>query len=267
MNLIKSSINFFVKLYSKILGILSPEQAWKLIASSQNNNIENLLIESLCQQLEIDQSFIEFGFSIKEFNCINLVKKKYKGLLLDFNKNNCKTINNIFYNLNYKTRAKNHWLTVDSLEPIIEFIRNNDNKLGVLSIDIDGNDYWILKEILNFVKPEIIVTEYNASMGYRSITIPYEEDFERFEKHKLGLYHGASLSAFYNLLKNEYILISNIEGLNLVFVHKNKYKNKYKNSNKNSNKYKNNNQSLKKINQVKKNKTVKRLIKFYLKNY
>jgi hypothetical protein len=111
------------------------------------------------------------------------------------------------------------------LEPIIEFIRNNDNKLGVLSIDIDGNDYWILKEILNFVKPEIIVTEYNASMGYRSITIPYEEDFERFEKHKLGLYHGASLSAFYNLLKNEYILISNIEGLNLVFVHKNKYKN------------------------------------------
>ena len=42
-------------------------------------------------------------------------------------------------------------------------VKKNDGKLGVLSVDIDGNDYWILKKLLIHFKPEIICVEYNAS--------------------------------------------------------------------------------------------------------
>ena len=48
-------------------------------------------------------------------------------------------------------------------------------KLGVLSIDIDGNDYWILNEILSTKQNiEMIVVEYNASFLDNCITVPYD---------------------------------------------------------------------------------------------
>ena len=89
-------------------------------------------------------------------------------------------------------------------------------------MDIDGNDYWILKEIYSLVKPEIIVTEYNASFLKASITVPYDENFVRHDFHESGFYHGASITAFYNLLKDNYSLVENIRGLNLIFIRNDK---------------------------------------------
>ena len=50
----------------------------------------------------------------------------------------------------------------------------NEN-LGLLSIDIDGNDYWILKE-LKHILPDIIICEYNSLLGEKSaLTLKYDE--------------------------------------------------------------------------------------------
>ena len=69
----------------------------------------------------------------------------------------------------------------------------------VLSVDIDGNDYWVL-EALTAVRPRVIVVEYNASFGpERSVTIPYTRGFSRYEAHVSGFYHGASLTALARL--------------------------------------------------------------------
>ena len=66
--------------------------------------------------------------------------------------------------------------------------------------------------------PEVIITEYNPSFLNHNISIPYEEFFNRIEKHKSGFYHGASLKAFTNLLKKyDYSLIKCIGGTNAVF--------------------------------------------------
>ena len=52
--------------------------------------------------------------------------------------------------------------------------------IGCLSLDIDGNDYWILKKIINEnICPEVIITEYNASFLDKSISVPYDESFDR----------------------------------------------------------------------------------------
>ena len=221
------SLNIFnlkEKLRSIIL-LKIPDLYWKIKARSQSNNLENKYIFKYSKQFSIDKSFIEFGFSLIEFNCVQIAKKGFKGLLIDANSNTCDLANNIFRRLGLKVNALNYWLKVDSLEPILEFIKNNKNKLGVLSIDIDGVDYWILKEIYKHIKPEIIVVEYNASFGLKPISVPYDENFERMTYHKSGWYHGASFTAFQKLLEDEYILKENIDGLNLIFIRKDKFQN------------------------------------------
>ena len=95
-------------------------------------------------------------------------------------------------------------------------------KIGVFSIDIDGNDYWILKYLFNKkIFPEIIVVEYNSTFLNKSITIPYNRNFERFKMHKSGWYHGASIVAFDKLMKSKnYSLVKVVAGINAFFVNK-----------------------------------------------
>ncbi|MFN2462223.1 MAG: hypothetical protein ABR591_16340, partial [Candidatus Velthaea sp.] len=52
-------------------------------------------------------------------------------------------------------------------------------ELDLLSIDIDGNDYWIWSAV-EAVSPRVVVIEYNASFGpERSLTVQYDPDFDR----------------------------------------------------------------------------------------
>ena len=195
---------------------------WYIFAKSQSKNIENIVIKKYAKKYKVDNSFIEFGFGIMQYNCIFLTKLNYKGLLIDASKIKCQETNKFLKKLSLNTKAISHWITKKSLEPIFNFVKENNNKLGVLSIDIDGVDYWVLQEIYNFIKPEIIVAEYNACFGIKSITVPYEDKFDWRDKHESGWYYGASITAFYNLLKEDYVLKENIKGENIVFLRKDK---------------------------------------------
>ena len=90
-------------------------------------------------------------------------------------------------------------------------------ELGVLSIDVDGVDYWLWKAI-RVVSPRVVVIEYNASFGAtRAVTVPYKPDFRC---HPGGLYHGASLAAL-SLLGRQlgYVLVAvESAGVNAFFV-------------------------------------------------
>lgn len=47
--------------------------------------------------------------------------------------------------------------------------------LDVLCIDIDGHDYWVWKALEDY-RPRVVVIEYNAHLGTRSVTIPLGSD-------------------------------------------------------------------------------------------
>lgn len=51
-----------------------------------------------------------------------------------------------------------------------------EGEIDLLSIDIDGNDYWIW-EAIECVQPRIVVVETHVEFGLRSIVVPYKEDF------------------------------------------------------------------------------------------
>ena len=93
-------------------------------------------------------------------------------------------------------------------------------EIGLLSIDIDGNDYWIWKSI-EVVQPVIVVIEYNSVFGLdNAITIPYKKDFFRTDAHYSNLYFGASLLALVMLGEEKgYSFVgSDSAGVNAYFV-------------------------------------------------
>ena len=65
----------------------------------------------------------------------------------------------------------------------------------LLSVDIDGNDYWVWKAIERFT-PRVVVVEYNIFFALDAArTIEYRADHVWDETP----YHGASLAAFHKL--------------------------------------------------------------------
>ncbi len=68
----------------------------------------------------------------------------------------------------------------------------------LLSIDIDGNDYWVWRAIETH-RPRVVIVEYNVFfMPETAKTIAYDAD-HNWDKERYGLYHGASLAAFEKL--------------------------------------------------------------------
>ncbi|MHB8621931.1 MAG: ABC transporter ATP-binding protein [Sulfuricaulis sp.] len=86
----------------------------------------------------------------------------------------------------------------------------------LLSIDVDGNDYWIWKNIINF-KPRVIVIEFNGSYP------PPRKWVMAYNEHHVWSgddYFGASIQSYYELAKSKgYELVCCEEnGSNLFFI-------------------------------------------------
>jgi hypothetical protein len=166
------------------------------LRKSQSN--ESILIESIVDKLSVPETFCEFGFDITEFNCSRLIRKSWRGLLIDGDRQRVHFANRVLKkDPTLQVVAECAFLDLDNLNGTLRRFLGKD-KLGVLSIDVDGNDYWFMEALLP-MQPALIVVEYNASFGLRPITVPYDPGFDRHRKHASGWYHGASLTALCGL--------------------------------------------------------------------
>ena len=89
----------------------------------------------------------------------------------------------------------------------------------LLSIDIDGNDYWVWKAIESF-SPRVVIVEYNIFfMSETAKTIAYDPDHS-WDRDHYGLYHGASLEAFEKLGREKGYVLAYTEPYcpNAIFV-------------------------------------------------
>jgi hypothetical protein len=91
-------------------------------------------------------------------------------------------------------------------------------EIDFLSIDIDGNDYWVW-EALTVIAPRVVLIETHPELGYRSRVAPYAED----PAHVAGMpahFLGASPSAMTVMAaRRGYRLVAaNRFGFNLFYV-------------------------------------------------
>ncbi|MER8549940.1 hypothetical protein [Mesorhizobium sp. M0684] len=156
------------------------------------------------------RTFVEFGFHPTEYNCIRLTG--FNGLLVDGDHTTVRLAKAV---LPKRIEARQSFITLDN----IKSLGTHFPKLGVLSVDVDGNDYWFLNELLP-ARPSVVVVEYNASFGLNPVTVPYDPSFDRAAKHESGWYHGASITALTQLCNNHgYKLVAvSAAGGNLFFL-------------------------------------------------
>jgi hypothetical protein len=116
--------------------------------------------------------------------------------------------------------AETIFVTIENVSDIWKRATQALGKLGLVSMDLDGNDYWLLKE-LPLDSASIVVCEYNPILGYKhELSIPYSDNFDRTQAHHSNLYYGMSLLAAIRLLQDKGFTFvgSNLVGNNAFFV-------------------------------------------------
>lgn len=187
---------------------------------SQSN--EDGLIQYLIRKVDIpNKTFIEFGVSdYAECNTrFLLLNNNWSGFVMDGSKANIERLISSSIYWQHDIRAEAAFITKENINKLLE-TSGFDKEVGILSIDIDGNDYWIW-EAIDCINPRIVICEYNPIYGKNiSVSVPYDKDFYRTDKHYSNLYWGASLGAYVDLAKKKkYKLVCvNQMGHNAFFV-------------------------------------------------
>ncbi|MBL4711242.1 MAG: hypothetical protein JKX75_01850 [Gammaproteobacteria bacterium] len=250
--------NFIKKVMGKVINLkaynlkindLKILTSQALVRDNKNSNFSNIqdaefkvfsqwgedgIIQYLVNKLPIkNKVFIEFG--VEDYSEANtrflLENDNWSGLVMDGSLKNIEQIKNNPIHWKYDLFAKDVFITKDNINSTIEnYIKTYsfDKEIGLLSIDIDGNDYYVW-EAIDSINPVIVICEYNSIFGNKhSITVPYDDEFVRTQKHYSNLYFGASIQAFYKLAKSKgYEFIgTNKNSVNAFFVKK-EYANKY----------------------------------------
>nr|WP_211224975.1 hypothetical protein [Spirosoma spitsbergense] len=181
---------------------LSIEDAeFKVFSQFGDDGIIQFLVSKL--SINVDK-FVEFGVETYEESNTRflLMNNNWHGLVIDGSKFNIDYIKNDAIYWRYNLTAVKSFITAENINEILEE-NGFSGKIGILSIDIDGNDYWVWKA-MTVSNPAIVIVEYNSLFGpERPITIPYKQDFERISSHYSGLYFGASLGALCDLGKEK----------------------------------------------------------------
>jgi hypothetical protein len=186
---------------------------------------EDGIIDWLVEQAEIPphlHTFIEFGVeSYEESNTRFLLRNRnWRGLVMDGSATRIELLkrDTALFSM-YDLTAKTAFITRENINDLFTDA-GFSGEIGLLSIDIDGNDYWVW-EAISVVRPVICVCEYNAVFGnVLPLSVPYEPNFVRTRREFSNLYFGASITALQSLAvrKGYRFLGTNSEGVNAFFV-------------------------------------------------
>jgi hypothetical protein len=166
--------------------------------------------------------FVEFGSDDGvNSNSANLYFNfGWYGLFIDGNPKSIKRGKKFFdkypHPWHYKPKFVCSMVKRDNINELIENA-GFKGEIGLLSIDIDGNDYWIW-DAITVVQPKVVIIETHNEFGMNDIVVPYDPDY--FYPGKHPIYHGASPVAMQKLAARKgYRLVgANDMGFNLIFV-------------------------------------------------
>ena len=235
-------MKMFKKVFRKLLGKTDETQLLALgsLLSKQqcqmnSNNLNDYefkifsqwgddgLIQYLIKNIVVEnETFIEFG--VQDYYESNtrflMMNNNWKGFVMDGSRKNMVKLKNQSWYWKYSLTCKAIFIDKENINELLA--ETEFSNIGLLHIDLDGNDAHILNELnLTRLNPSIIIMEYNAVFGKdRPISVPYDRDFIRTNKHYSNLYFGASLPALTYIANNkQYALIGcNLAGNNAYFI-------------------------------------------------
>ena len=181
---------------------------------------EDGVIQWLIARVPIaNRNFVEFGVEdYRESNTRFLLEHDgWSGLILDGGTTHIRFVQSMGLAWRGVIDAESAFVTAENID---ELLLGQSVDTGLLSVDVDGMDYWILSAI-TAMRPRIVICEYNSLFGpVAAVSVPYRPDFDRTTAHHSTLYFGASISAIAHwATKHGYRLVgSTSQGVNAFMV-------------------------------------------------
>lgn len=180
-----------------------PDVEFKVSSQWGEDGIIDWLIER-ADIPPISHSFVEFGVeTYREANTRFLLQNRnWRGLVMDGSSAMVSAAEEDGLTWAHDITFQPAFITRENINDLIS--KNGfAGEIGLLSIDIDGNDYWVW-EAIQVVRPVIVICEYNAVFGdLYPISIPYDVSFNRTQAHHSNLYFGASITALQSLARQK----------------------------------------------------------------
>jgi hypothetical protein len=186
-----------------------------------SQNDEDGIIDEIFRRIGAgSRTFVEFGVSDgRECNTLKCLLEGWRGLWIEAGSTFCDTIRGVFPEqlASGALELTQSIVTAENIDGLIAASRvGRSGELDLLSIDIDGNDYYVLQAIRS-VRARVVAIEYNAKFAPpMDLVIAYDP------RHAWdgSDYMGASLQALTNLAgRLGYQLVgTNITGANAFFV-------------------------------------------------
>jgi len=213
------------------LGALLSNQQWSMSSTNLNDYEFKIfsewgddgIIQYLIKHVKIEnKTFIEFGVEnyLESNTRFLMVNNNWSGFVMDGSEENMKSLQRRSWFFRYDLNCKSAWIDKDNINDLLK--ESGFSNIGLLHIDLDGNDYYLLQEIdFSTFNPSILVMEYNSVFGSeRPISIPYSKDFQRTKVHYSNLFFGSSLPALNHAAEQKgYSLVGcNLAGNNAYFV-------------------------------------------------
>ncbi|MBC7554631.1 MAG: hypothetical protein H7257_11700 [Taibaiella sp.] len=169
-----------------------------------------------------NKTFVEIGSDDGlNSNCANLVFNfGWRGLFIDGNPAGVQRGERFYAKyptpFHYPPKFTCAKVNAENINQLLQ-AKGMTGEISLLSIDIDGNDYWVWNA-LTVADPKVVIIETHNEFGLENIVVPYDPNY--FYPGKHPLYHGASPIAMVNLgRKKGYRLVgANELGFNFIFV-------------------------------------------------
>lgn len=170
---------------------------WEFSGFSQNG--EDGILDVLRGQLTTtNRYFVEIGSSDGlQNNSAWLVFVEYlNGLMVEGDPALVERIQRMVVNYSIGAECLQMFVSLDSIADLKARVFHLDP--DIFSLDIDGNDYYVAKGLIDAgFRPRIFVVEYNAVFGpERSATIEYDAGFVYTAAHPSHLYYGVSIAGW-----------------------------------------------------------------------
>lgn len=190
--------------------------------TSQNN--EDGLIDFIFKKIPHNKNFVEIGIGYYECNSLNLIKNGWNGKIIEINKDEILALKKNLPHYYPQSRVEfvNSEVTKDNINNLV-FSDNLNKEIDFFSLDIDGNDYWVLKNI-NLSNVKVICCEYNSWLGNKKLVMKHNKNF----RYANDAIYGASLVAITDLLKQRGFSLVATESTNInAFFVKDEFKDKF----------------------------------------
>jgi hypothetical protein len=182
---------------------------------SQNGE-DGVLAELLARASTTNRWFVEFGIqSGVEGNCVFLADVLgWSGLFMESDTDAGNELRRK-YAANPRVQTRHAHVTVENVRQLFAEA-NVPGEPDVLSIDVDGNDYWIWKALSEYA-PRVVVIEYNA---HWPLDARWAQPYDPEREWQVTDNYGASLGALGLLAEDKgYRLVhTELTGNNAFFV-------------------------------------------------